>query len=466
MKMRLVRVFLEAHHLFLFIALTFGIIFSFITPPLWGYDEPSHFARSYQISKGQLLPIRDTPNFGGTIPVNLQTLEGYRNRDMLDPSQTNSIFETRVTDSWEYERLTNEQLALEEVNYPLTASYSPVAYIGPTVGILLSKSINANLDIAILLARLFSLFTYVLLVFIGLYLIKGSNFKWAVFITALIPMTIFQAAVITADNITIGLSLLFASLLVYLWTKPRESKDTYYFAALTASGFLLALAKANYSVLGLAVFLVPNNIFKDKKRAYLAKTICFVLIMAAAYLWSTTVDPSSAPPISQRPDGLAVDPSLQIALVKNQPLDFILAIARSLYTMGDSYLTSLFAIESKFSTLVTTVLLSTLLISTLMFKDELGISKINRAFLAIPIVIGTGIIFLALYMGFTPVGSKLVGGIQGRYFIPYLLPALIFISSILPGTIALQKTKQSLFFGITATTMLLLSTTIYYLNTY
>ena len=56
------------HKIYVYIALIFGMLFVFLTPPLQSPDEDSHFKRSYQISKGHFYPVEKDNKIGNYFP--------------------------------------------------------------------------------------------------------------------------------------------------------------------------------------------------------------------------------------------------------------------------------------------------------------------------------------------------------------------------------------------------------------
>ena len=58
----------EEHKAYIYLALIFGFIFVFITPPFQSPDEDSHFKKAYQVSKGNFYPIVKNNKKGNYFP--------------------------------------------------------------------------------------------------------------------------------------------------------------------------------------------------------------------------------------------------------------------------------------------------------------------------------------------------------------------------------------------------------------
>ncbi|MBL4577677.1 MAG: DUF2142 domain-containing protein, partial [Flavobacteriales bacterium] len=61
----------QPHHVFLVLALIYGLSFLIVTPPFQVPDERNHFLKAYQISTGQLRGVKDMDRVGGYVPAAL-----------------------------------------------------------------------------------------------------------------------------------------------------------------------------------------------------------------------------------------------------------------------------------------------------------------------------------------------------------------------------------------------------------
>ncbi len=463
--------FSETHFLFSLVGLISGVIYVSITPPLWGTDETSHFARVYQLAHGEILPHMNLDGYGGSIPKNLYDLNNYTQSDLMDNKGGGVISRKDVNNADGYKQFTDKPFSKDKHSFLWTASYSPVAYAGSIVGVIIANFFNASIGTTIFLARLGSLFVYVALIGFAIRLLRGSRLKWLIFTAALIPVSLYQASVVTADSMAIALSMLFISAFVRLLQyKSDEKVDNGVLWALVAAAILLPLVKINYIFLSFGVFLVPNRIFRSNKVAAISKLASLGVATVLGLVWTSIVRPTSSPPISQRPDGAKTVAADQIALILHHPLHFIEACIRSVVLNIDSYVQSMASFIGwnyvSMPLIFTIILCFGIFFSALYAKKELREMRGRLAILNICTLIGVISIFAALYIAFNPTGNRVVDGIQGRYFLPLILPFILLLASFTPIEVRIKEKLSPLIFGIISSSCLAVSVLYYLLATY
>jgi uncharacterized membrane protein len=80
--------------------------------------------------------------------------------------------------------------------------------------------------------------------------LRQYRLKWLVFVVRLLPMTVYEAGVITADALTDGLAILFGALFAKA-TFLKARLSTFETVLLGASAISLPLAKPTYVILAL-----------------------------------------------------------------------------------------------------------------------------------------------------------------------------------------------------------------------
>lgn len=456
------RVISSYENLFVLIALVVGLGLILITPPLWGLDEISHFSRVYQISQGNIFPDKgDVDTYGGPIPVNLDNLKEHVVSDFQDNVGGSLLERGDLTGSEVYESLTSKEFNDHDtVIFTWTASYSPFAYLGHVIGAIISNILNLNIGQTIALTRLSGLIFYISLVYVAIR-IHRNNIKLQplLFVVALIPTSIYQASVVTVDSTSIAFSLLFVSLLFYvLLNRDKVSSSILkYVAVLSLIAGMLALTKVNYLLLGFLVLFIPNKYYKNNRYALLGRSIGLVCTILPAVLWAMVNQGVGAAPVSQRPDGLEVSSSGQLMYVLDSPIEFILVFVKSLIHYGDAYVVSVFNVMGNtFSSFIWVTILFIIMLFLAAFYAKSIFQKysniIHAGFLISILCIGS--IFLALYLVFNPVGNHIIDGVQGRYFIPIIVPTVAFIATMIP--IKIQIKSENLKYGLSANILTLL----------
>lgn len=433
--------------LFVIISIISGYFFLILTPPLWGLDEPSHFSRAYQIAGGRVLPDVSRENRGGLMPDNFYEVSAYRTADILDvkPDGDSILRRADVTNRSVYDSLLSKKFVESEHSYYWTANYSPAAYPGAVIGAGIARTFDLTVGQTFFVARLFSLLMYVAISFAALWLLRRTKAVWVFFILALIPTAVFQASVVTADNVLIALSLLFFAMYTRLFVvnDPKLIRKRL-LVGLLVVGALLPLIKINHVFITLTLLVLPATYFKDVKWQWIYKGAAVLLAALPAYIWSNLVKVTDSTSLSQRADQLPVSPSEQIAHVLHNPIEFVAVIIKSLIIHGDSYLHGLFLTISgntiKAPYLLVLLLIGVLLLAALYAKSEFVKMRRQLILMCMAVLVASVSIFAALYAGFTPVGWWIVDGVQGRYFMPLLLPLVALVAVLIPIQI---KVKDS-----------------------
>lgn len=405
------------------IVLILGVAFSVTAPPLWGLDEVAHLNRVLEISNGKIVPPGGTIN----VPSNLRALEYTVYMD-LDDNKMTDLFSGRKDVSYadSYKTLGAQKFSRTLEPSPITATYSPVSYIGPLIGVSVAKIFELTISSTIFLARLGGLLSYVALVYIAVATLDKYRLKMLIAVIALLPVSVFQASTINADTLNIGVSLVFISLLLRLVLDGREGPtDKRMLICLAIAAMLLPLIKINNVVLLPLVLFIPRTVFATKAQATTHKMASTILPIAVVLLWTMlvpiTTGISSASP---RQDGLMIDPAGQLHLLVTHPMHLVSATIVSVLTQSDSYLgTMTTTLGWNVATLpsVVTLLSVALFIGAGVYaKKDVKNSKVVKNIFPVVGLAAAASAFAAMYVTFNPVGFSRVDGVQGRYFIPYL----------------------------------------------
>ncbi|MDB5177133.1 MAG: hypothetical protein JWN75_801 [Candidatus Saccharibacteria bacterium] len=426
------------HVLYLLISLFTGFIFLNIVPPLWGMDEPSHFARAYQVAHGEIIPNTSKGGNGGKMPDSFNKVDAYRVQDILDgaPLDGTILHHKDVTNRGVYVGMLSNKFTKSETRFHGTAPYSPFAYPGPIVGIEVARTFHSTIGVSFFMSRFFSLIIYSSICFFALWLIRKSKIVWLFFMVALLPTAIFQASVVTADNILLAMALLFYSLYIRLFI-GKDSKEIkkQLLVGLLAAGVLLPLIKINYIFISLSLVALPLMQYKSLQKKMLYGGAVVLVTTLPAFIWTLLVNTLQPSTVSQRADGMMPGAGQQISFIFQQPLHFIGVIIKTIIR-DDGYFSGLFSTISgnniKLPIIVTVAIFFALLIAAFYAKDEL--LKMKKVIIIISAVslVGALSILATLYISFNPVGWWIIDGVQSRYFLPFLLPIVCLIALLIP----------------------------------
>lgn len=410
---------------FAILAAIFGVTFAVVTPPFWGHDEITQFGRAYQVAHGGILPqeIEDSRGvaYGGDVPKSIDDLMGYALRDYTDnPAEPGPmVFEPGRYSDLESAAISDEQKTIWFTN---TAAYSPVPYIPAAVGIWTAEVFDADVGTTILLTRLAGLVAYLLIVAFALRALRERRVQWLAFTVALLPIAVFQAGTVTADTLTNALAMLVSVLIVKaLFVGDDLSKVER--AALLLSVLTLPLCKPTYILLAMLVVVVPPE------RLGLACRLRwlpwgFAAVGGVMFLiWTKISAPTTEGMGRMRPEKqwYSVVPSEQLKGILSDPIHFASVFGQSVMRRDHEWFAEFFG-ELGFAYInvpATTIVACLLAIVISLGVAERMVATQRRTVLVLLALLATvAMIYVTLYLSFTPVGYFIIDGVQGRYFVP------------------------------------------------
>jgi len=461
----------STHNIFLIIAIPIIILFSNISQPGWGLDEQVHTARAWQISRFVMYPQKTSSGYyGGYIPQPLVNI--------LEQGHTDSNSVNRSKNFFEREDLKNQSTysSLKAVkivsstptvlyDFGPTGAYNPLPYVPAAIGMRLASLFDMNVGSHIALAKFMNALFYLVIVFLALRFSRLSKIKWLIFIIALLPTSLYQASIVTADTFSIAVVLLFVSVVLPLLNNKQilDKKISLY---LIASAVLMTFTKVNYILLLSLLLLVPlNKISIDRRRARFIKLSFILFLVISAGLLTIL----SLKYVSATGYGGAVSSTEQLRWILFHPFETILVLVRTVVIFGQGWLISIIGLFG-FNTVAVPNILSSLyfiiIFLSAMYSDPIP-KKRAWAILLIGITVSLSIIGV-LYLSFTAIGKPTVDGIQGRYFIP-CIPLLAYgFAKILPFELSVHNDKINapLVFGGSALVIGIISIAVYSMSMY
>jgi uncharacterized membrane protein len=400
--------------LFLWIVILLGI-FTFLIPPFQKPDEITHFYRATAFVKGELFCNSNNIDNGYfVIPRNFFELPN----DML----ANSI-------KYHYENKFPRGVLTGKQNTDNTDTKISglcilpfTGYLANAIGIEIGLLFNNPL-LALYLGRLSAGILFLICFFIAIKNIP-KQYKPILYLFAIIPMVLHQVTAVSYDAIQLSLIvLIFSYLLKYLSVNEINKKQLILFTALLT---LLTLVKTGYYPVLLLYFLIPYKKITGKFINYLAVT-CAILLPSVLinFIFAKLV-------VASFVTFNLVNQQLQIKFMLANPSLFFSAFFNSIAAFGEFYYKSFIGIfgwlDYSMSFLIYIIYAGLLLfiIESLINKiDKPILSKKQLFFLVFILIIVSSLIFMAQYIGWTPVAASLIQGVQGRYFL-VLFPFSIF----------------------------------------
>ncbi|MBQ8131394.1 MAG: DUF2142 domain-containing protein [Bacilli bacterium] len=398
------------HKIYLAVAIVLGAFYIFAFPPGQLPDEQQDYERSLEISE-----------FGLITPMHQKTAgrKFSKNIDKVYKSYTYS------------ELLKNSNLKLEGKKkfYPYAnkSLYNFVCYIPQAIGIGLTHLIGLPILSQIYFGKICNYALFVLLVYLSIKLIPTK--KFLIFFTALLPITIQEGASLSPDSMTIATSIALISFI--LWSRNTDKVFTKkHYISLASLAIALSLCKIVYLPLCFLMFLIPKERFGNlnKKKIYCIILSVIVIILNLVWLKFTSKYLTAFHGRSNSTE--------QLQYILSNPIRYILILFTTIDVYLWSYLEQMVGHSLGRFVVGTSYVMSILAVYFLVNltkeknKEEKDFFNIWEKIFTGVMILGTiGLTFTSLYLQWTAVGAYAVDGIQGRYFIPLILPiAMIFMT--------------------------------------
>lgn len=411
------------------VGLISGLGFAFLTPPLTGYDEPSHFLRTYQVSEGHLVATHHGKQLGGAVPAELPKDLGRLLADgMFSPDRTR--FLKHLGDS-------PARGPKAFIDFAPSAVYSPAPYAPAALLMAIGRAVGASALMLMYLGRIGSLLGTIGL--LSLAVRRMPTRKWMLAAVALLPVTMLQASTLSADGVTIALALLVLALALDVAATPRGEVTKGRLVEIGLATVALGFAKPPYILFALAFVIAMRRHGRAVVRVLVASAGAGFAATAAwgAYASSVYVAPNfrhafGAVRIGTYTVYTHVDPGRQERFVLHHPWSFARAIGRTLWSFWPDLGREALAQVPLWQVPLLAVVAAAAILSASVFVVEPRSAALlgwrSRAvLLAIAAATFVALTLLA-YTGWNAVGSPRIEAFQGRYLLP-LLPIAILAAT-------------------------------------
>ena len=446
---------IKPEKIFTIVALIFGILFIFLTPPFQSPDENSHFKKAYLVSKGKLYPIVENKKAGNYLPKKM--LE-YINEKLGYIGDREKKYNYNEAFADQYDYMNHDDVVFNSYS---TASTPFISYIPPAIGIVISKIVGTkgvSVSYMLYFARICSL---IFSIFIIYHAIKITPvLKKTMTTVALMPMSIFLMGMITYDNMIISISLFtVAYILRLIYDDSIKRIDNKNIFILILLGFILFNYKTLYLSLFILLLFIPNEKFGSLK----SKIIKFIIIGVFILLLTALI---KLPLLFLAPtdDSAAKLTSLQSNYVKNNFGTYLIVLFKNIFSQKTYQMTSMVGTFGLLDTYLPIPIIYFYLFLLVYMglcenrDDKYKIKLSMKSALLFAIILSVFTIYTAMYISWTPqvfgkIGTKEITGVQGRYFIPLLFPALLLLSNNKLGK-KFKMLKEYYIIGIVITLMI------------
>ena len=407
--------------------LVFGAFNIVLFPPITVPDEMIHYCSAYRMADYYLFK---SPLFSEA-GLTMFTQDGVlmRNSDIALMGISGNL----VSENAYYTVISNFEWLSSDSTYnvfPSMVAFSnaPCGYFVSGLGIAIGRVLNLGAIPVFYLGRITNAIFFAFLVYISVKI--TPIFKEALFVLALMPMTIHVAASYSYDSIIIGIAMLFFALVMKARCQEKVLSKRH-IILLFALSWILAPCKLVYVPMLFLVLLIPaKNI--PSKHPQLIK--CLMIGLGLVSLLVTqfpqyTQYVQSEPIDSFTGEGINYSLSWMIC----NPFDAINVFTMTIVNYVDYYVVTMTGallgwLQISVPQLIGLSFLMMMVIASMRKTNDIHSFRFyEKIWCSILIVGGCLLVLLSMLLAWTPFGSQNILGVQGRYFIPFIPLSFILV---------------------------------------
>ncbi|HKR47017.1 MAG TPA: DUF2142 domain-containing protein [Paraburkholderia sp.] len=410
-------------------AVPIGLFLILATPPFQTPDSINHFFRAIQISEGHFLSERAGNTSGGPID---ESVVGFT--DIFFPMAARPAvkFDASMAARAAGRKWGGNKRVVE---FPGTAIYPAYAYLPQVVTIGIARAIGVSVPATYRLTCIVDLLVSIALTVAALLLARRTAL-W-IFAVALLPSTLMLYSSVSQEVLLVPVCfLLIAALDRALDERKPVERAPLFGVVLVAVACITA--RPPYVGLLLLLFcpaLVMVRVHNDGPNTdrhygaerrivwlFAAVLACSaVIVMSSRSAWAPVPPPRSE--------------AGQIAWLLHNPLEIGRVAWTTLRQNGVFYFESMIGVLGWLDTHMhkdyyrASGVMGLALVAVTLLERRGAVRAIrpaDRLIVALALLTSIAMIFGALYVSWTPVGRRVVDGVQGRYFLP-LLPLLALL---------------------------------------
>lgn len=412
----------KTENVFLFSGAVLAVVYLLLLPPMSVPDEEVHFKAAYTYAN-QLMG-KDAE--AGRV---LMDKEDYQALKLFKSTPSLSEYDTLKENIGKSGRIEGTK----EVHYSDTQAPA-VTYLPGIIGIVLGRLLGLNGILVIVLGRLCSILFYLFTMYWFIRLMPCG--KAAAFIIAILPMTIQQCCSYSYDSVVIEVVFLYLAVLFGLLYR-KEKIQRYHVVLYVIFMIIMAMSKGGtYMPLCLLTIMIPADRFRDKKQKWIF-TGSMAAIAVVAFLSSTLsyVLYVASPTAEQAATSYLEGEAYGAAGLLEDPMNFICLLTRTLFLSGDGFIETMLGMQLSWlnvfvSRIVIYGMLFMMILSIQQVKEKDGsqfeVTTVQKVSYVVCMALSAGMVFVSMFMSWTPKNSTAIAGVQGRYFLP-LLPVFLLL---------------------------------------
>lgn len=420
MKNRIVFSFpsLDFSGFYLILAFLFGLAFVCVTPPNATPDEMAHQVKIVRVAQGNFFGVNNTLK----MPDIHSWYAPLDNSRMLNPPYNISDGEIKT--------ITHRKMmctpVMTKVNNGVS-SYSPLPYLLSALNYKISCSLDLSFGTYLYSSRIVSLIVSVMLVFFAIKITPDLRFVF--FTVSMLPTVLYQFSAIAADSFLISLTIIYIACF-YRYIRSNEGQ---YLILIFIASIGICFSKPAYAwIVAVSIPIIFLNGYKGNIPGIIKKSLFLIAIPCVVHILLLVTSKGSTPH--------AVNFEENIQYLKNNPMSLFVEMYNVPFTFpfGDKWnlyesligklgwLTIPLPKWCYFASFLNFVLIA--FCGKNILSRKIGFYMVSLALASLVIIC------LPLYIYATKQPFPAVFGLQGRYFIPTLLIAMLAYSGKLNQT--------------------------------
>lgn len=397
---------------YLIVLLLYILPILFIIPALEVPDESFHYYKSYRLSQY---------NFSKTLNYNMKKKKILLpvNYKCINYSYSTNENVTNINSIKNCFSSNNNKYQFEKDGRAISRLF---VMLPAVIGIKVADFITNSPLIIFYVGRLF---TFALSFFM---LVKALDIipknRKILLLVICIPMFIQQLISYSYDSILNSSCVLLVAYLVKFYYQDERIK-TSELLLYSLLSLIILIIKLPYVLISIPILFIDKNKFGNNKKSIILKNCIYLVVLILGIYKARSIGDLS----TSTKDGISRGNSLS-GLIKN-PISVAYIVKYTLKEKFFQWLESLIGIFGWLRYKINDVLIYSYLF-VLIFLGITNPERIdNKKFKYLSmlcLLLLTGGIILSMYLGWTPTGSYIIEGIQGRYFISFI-PLLLFLIS-------------------------------------
>ncbi len=402
-----------------------GIIFMLIIPPYASADEDRHILECQDFSSAIFGYEMEGDKYHWLRECDANTKLGR------DISVKNYQY---VADNF-FSKAENNEMELKYID-DITYDVDNVVYYYPGItGITIGRLLNLGTVPTYMLARVFMLATYMVITYFALK--KIPTFKTGFALIMLMPSTMQRAAAVSYDGLLLAYIFLFVAYVFY-YIYNRTTIKVKDIIIMAVAGVLMAVGKGGaYIPFLLMLFMIPRANFGTKiKYGYIvAAAIAVCIIAYIGFNRELFSDIAGSSKGDTNELLWTEDKGYTLKDILTSPKRSLKVLVNTFISLGGAKYSEM--IGSGFGWLqvyisdIWVVAYSVLLAFSVCNQENetFVFNKKQKVMLGTIAIASMGLIVLSMWLFWTPISHSYVEGLQGRYFIPILIPVFFMLKN-------------------------------------